>query len=117
MFDTVTVLPPPPPPECVRRYLDKINCYTFKLQVQFPPFVLEKLYCYSGGRPERQALFTAIFQVLSGRKGTVRHTLEGEMGKTLILLYPDTSAHILYSILPSFTGTSTSIAVAFRTLS
>ena len=114
---TLWLFYPPPPPECVLRYLDKINCYTFKLQVQFPPFVLEKLYCYSGGRPERQALFTAIFQVLSGRKGTVRHTLEGEMGKTLILLYPDTSAHILYSILPSFTGTSTSIAVAFRTLS
>lgn len=43
MFDTVTVLPPPPPLECVRRYSDKtvITKYTFKLQVQFPPFVFE----------------------------------------------------------------------------
>ena len=69
MFDTVTVLPPPPPPECVRRYSDKtvITLTLSSFQVQFPPFVLEKLYCYSGGRPERQALFTAIF---SGTKWT-----------------------------------------------
>lgn len=103
MFDTVTVLPPPPP-ECVRRYLDKINCYTFKLQVQFPPFVLENCIAIVEEGPKGKRYLLRFFQVLSGRKGTVRHTLEGEMGKTLILLYPDISAHILYIILPSLPG-------------